>query len=81
MVKSPHDVLKEVYIRTTTERKLDISLKHAIFRDALMGLLLLFVSNGYLYCQSQNKINGHSLLSNIICFTAIFCFWCGKNGN
>ena len=45
MVKIPMDVVKEVYIRTTTNEKINILFDSETFRDALIQNLIIYKVN------------------------------------
>ena len=42
MVKLPTDVLKEVYVRKTTNEKINIQFETETFRDALIQHLIIY---------------------------------------
>ena len=55
MVKIPKDVVKEVYIRKTTNEKINILFDSETFRDALIQNLIIYKVNLEFTLTTNNK--------------------------
>ena len=55
MVKIPKDVVKEVYIRKTTNEKINILFDSETFRDALIQNLIIYKVNLEFTLTTYNK--------------------------